>query len=554
MIRTVLACGVLALSAGTSVAQQTTRVSVDSSGSEANGGSNGFSISTDGLLVVFSSDATNLVANDTNGTTDVFVHDRSSGVTERVSVDSNGAQGNDWTVGGMISADGRIVAFVSGASNLVASDTNGHFDVFVHDRLTGLTERVSVDSAGNEGDDDSYGTLDLSSDGRWIAFQSGATNLVPGDNNGKFDVFVRDRVAGTTERVSVDSAGNEGDDYSARPSISGDGRFVAFDGHATNLVAGDTNLCGDVFVRDRSSGTTERVSVDSSGAQTLAGDSYQASLSADGLVVAFASDASSLVALDTNSDRDEFVHDRSTGATERVSVDSAGNEADRTTWGGFLSPDGRFVVLYSVATNLVPGDTNGSEDGFVHDRKTGATERVTVDSAGDELSRGGGPGEITDGGRFVVFSTASADAVANDQNGVVDVFVRERPGIASWSNYGVGFPGTNGVPSFTSGADPVLGSTLTVDVANSYGKPTVGVLLLGLQRVALDLGSGGQLLVLPVVAAVCSFSFGFDSFSGTIPADPALNGVALDLQVLEADPGAAKGVSATAGLELVLGY
>src|SRR5439155_932379 len=186
--------------------------------------------------------------------------------TTRVSVDSSGAEGNDESYGSSISADGQIVAFESMASNLVAGDTNSYADVFVHDRSTGLTERVSVDSSGAEGNSGSYDPS-ISADGQIVVFQSYASNLVAGDTNGVFDIFVHDRSTGLTERVSVDSSGAEGNGYSADSSISADGQIVAFESMAKNLVAGDTNATYDVFVHDRSTGRTERVSVDSSGAE-----------------------------------------------------------------------------------------------------------------------------------------------------------------------------------------------------------------------------------------------------------------------------------------------
>ncbi|MDO8614531.1 MAG: hypothetical protein Q7T33_02190 [Dehalococcoidia bacterium] len=242
---------------GSAAAGDTERVSVDSAGAEADAGSANPAISADARYVALSSDATNLVPGDTNGKSDVFVRDRLTGATERVSVDSAGNQGNDRSYGPDISADGRYVVFYSFATNLVPGDTNGKYDVFVHDRQTGATERVSVDSAGNQGDESggSYNPA-ISADGRYVAFDSGASNLAPGDITVRFDVFVHDRQTGATERVSVDSVGNPGDSDSTRPAISASGRYVAFASGATNLVPEDTNRSGDVFVRDRGAAAT----------------------------------------------------------------------------------------------------------------------------------------------------------------------------------------------------------------------------------------------------------------------------------------------------------
>jgi Tol biopolymer transport system component len=237
-----------------------------------------------------------------------FVHDRQTGITERVSVDSAGNEGNSLSGSPAISADGRFVAFQSSASNLVTGDTNGWSDIFVHDRQTGITERVSVDSAGNQGNAGSWYPA-IRADARYVAFESEATNLVPGDNNGWFDIFVHDRQTGITERVSVDSAGNQGNGSSRDPAISADGRYVAFQSCASNLVTGDTNGRADTFVHDRQTGITERVSVDSAGNE---GNSFsqEVHVSADGRFVAFASEASNLVPGDNNGWFDILVHDR----------------------------------------------------------------------------------------------------------------------------------------------------------------------------------------------------------------------------------------------------
>ena len=244
----------------------TTRVSVDSSEMEGNSESGWPSISADGLFVSFYSPASNLVIGDTNGTLDTFLYDRQTSTIERISVASGGGQGNDVSGISSISADGRFVAFFSYASNLVAGDTNNDPDIFVRDRQFGTTERVSVNSSGAEGNDLSVDTS-ISADGRYVAFYSEASNLVAGDTNGTADVFVRDRQTSTTERISVASGGGQGNVHSVRPSITPDGRFVAFDANAYNLVAGDTNDANDVFVHDRQTGTTELLSVDSNGAQ-----------------------------------------------------------------------------------------------------------------------------------------------------------------------------------------------------------------------------------------------------------------------------------------------
>jgi len=203
--------------------------------------------------VAFASDASSLVSGDTNYGWDVFVHDRQTGVTEIVSVSSSGEQGNLSSDEPSISADGRFVAFESYAFNLVSGDTNEVSDIFVHDRQTGATERVSVSTSGAQGNDDSWQSS-ISADGRFVAFQSYASNLVSGDTNDTEDIFIHDRQTGMTELVSVSSSGEQACGYSNWASISADGRFVAFYSPASNLVSGDTNGWEDVFVRDRCPG------------------------------------------------------------------------------------------------------------------------------------------------------------------------------------------------------------------------------------------------------------------------------------------------------------
>lgn len=547
----------LAIVPALAAAQETVRVSVDSSGNEGDnqsGTNYPIAMTADGAIVAFTSGATNLVSNDFNLKWDIFVHDRTTAMTERISLDPLGNEGNGNSFAPAMSGDGQFVAFESDASNLVSGDGNAARDVFVRDRSMGTTERVSVDSVGTEAN---YGadTPQISSDGRFVLFSSWSTNLVPGDTNQSSDVFLHDRATGVTERISVDSAGVEGNDWSGfgdPSSVSADGNLVAFSSKATNLVAGDTNGTFDIFVHDRSTGVTERVNVSSSG-QEANDASFGPSISADGCFVAFDSGASNLVPHDY-AYVDIFVHDRTTGTTERVSVDSSGVAGNGDSSPAMISADGNFVAFASYAGNLVPGDTNGDSDIFVHDRATGSTERENVDSSGAQDDGLSFAPSISASGIVVGFASEAPDLVANDTNNFFDVFVHEDCGTAAtWSNYDVGFPGTKGVPSFTSQQNPSFGSTVTLDLENSYGQPTAGLLLVGFQRAYAPTNRGGNLLVSPALTIPITFWYGDDTFSGTIPRDDSYCGVAIDLQALEVDPGAAKGVSFTQGLELVIG-
>ncbi len=343
----------------------TARESLDSAGRQANGASFKAAISADGRFVAFESDATNLVLGDTNGVADIFVRDVLTGRTTRASVDSAGKQANGASFNAAISADGRFVAFESDATNLVPGDTIGKRDIFVRDLTTARTTRVSVDSAGRQTNGASFKAA-ISADGRFVAFESDATNLVLGDTNGAADIFVRDLLTGRTTRVSVDSLGRQANGASFNAAISADGRFVAFESDATNLVLGDTIGKRDIFVRDLTTSSTTRVSVDSAGGQAN-GASFNAAISADGRFVAFESNATNLVQGDTNGVADIFVRDLVTGRTTRVSVDSLGRQANGASFNAAISADGRFVAFESDATNLVLGDTTGKRDVFFHD-------------------------------------------------------------------------------------------------------------------------------------------------------------------------------------------
>jgi len=482
----------------------TTRVSVASNGAQGEGGNvASSSLSGDARYVAFSTQATGLVPGDTNGRDDVFLHDRETLTTTRVSVGAGGAQGNGGSFFPDISADGRYIAFGSGASNLVADDTNATpgsptasfenvgRDVFIHDRQTSTTSRVSVASDGSQASCSTAGALSpcpggaafadpsLSGDARYVAFSARADNLVPGDTNNFTDVFVRDRQASTTSRVSLASDGTQtpatallGGGASLDPAISADGRFVAFQSSSRTLVTGDTNAAPDIFVHDRNTGTTTRVSVASDGTEGATGTGRTAALpaiSADGRYVAFSSTFPNLVAGDTNGQSDIFVHDRNTGATTRVSVGPNGVEANDPSFVADIASNGRIVTFDSVATNLVAGDTNALSDVFAHDLQTGVTTRVSLNREATQGGAGSFFGASSADGRFVSFTSDSAFLVPGDTNGSPDVFVHDRtlPAVAARGYRLVASDG--GLFSF--GGASFLGST----GAQRLNQPIVGM-------------------------------------------------------------------------------
>lgn len=420
----------LLLTTGAAAQSSMQRVDVDSLGNRSDLGSNGAVISADGRCVLFASADPDLVPGDTNGRADVFVHDRVTGMTERVSVDSAGVQANgdsECHFVTSISSDGRFVVYYGAASNLVPNDSNGAYDVFVRDRLLSQTVCASVTPGGVPGNGDSRYAA-LSQDGRFVAFSSSSSDLVPSAPPGGYGLFVRDLVNAQTVRADVDSAGNPSGGSCSNPALSGDGRVVAFDSTSSQLVPGDTNGDRDVFIHDFASGQTARVSVDSAGNQGLSASSNP-TISADGRFVAFHSNANTFVAGDTNGTSDVFVHDRSTGETRRVSVDSAGNQQNSGSLGNTaISADGRYVAFDSYATNLVPLPPNNLLAVFVHDLQSGETIPVNV-TPGHQA--GNGPSErpsLSADGRWIAFNSAASDLVPLDRNGRSDAFVHDRFG------------------------------------------------------------------------------------------------------------------------------
>ena len=365
--------------AGVAHAAPAKRVSVATGGAQGTGGtSDDPAISTNGRFVAFHSGATGLVSGDTNGKDDVFVHDRLTGVTERVSLTHTGAQASDNSWEPSISADGRYVAFTSAAPDLVPNDTNGRVDIFLRDRIGNTTQRISLDSGELESNGTSSAPA-ISGNGLFVAFVSEATNLVPGDTTSGLngvDVFVRDWSGGTTERVSVMTGGGQaGSGPAYPPSISADGRFVTFSSRKTDLVPGDTNTFGDVFLHDRASDATTRISVGAGGSQAVGGESHQPTISPDGRFIVFTSRATNLVAADSNTQEDIFIRDRTAGTTVRVNLSSTGAQATSgSSYNGSISADARFVAFMSLATNLIPNDTNSRSDIFLRDRTAGTTD------------------------------------------------------------------------------------------------------------------------------------------------------------------------------------
>ncbi len=401
---------------------RTVRISMGFDG-EPQGGSMRPGLSGDGRLVVFESGASNIVEGDTNEQPDIFVKDRVAGVTELVSSSAGGVFGNSASRLPSISEDGRYVSFVSVASNLVPGVIGQQ--IYLKDRQTGGVEAISVSGAGIPGNSESL-TSQVVAGGRFVVFDSLSGNLVAGDTNSAYDAFIRDRATGKTERVSISSAGVQGNGLAGgSPVVSADGRYVAFfSWSTTSLVANDLNNTQDIFMRDRVAGTTERVSLaaDDAEANSL---SYGHAISADGRYVSFMSLASNLVPNDFNGSADAFVRDRVAGTTERLSVTSDGAEAS-----GFLasmiSGDGRYVAFHAADGRLFSGGIPGALNLFVHDRRSGITEHLTLTDGGEAMDNYAAFGSLSADGRFAGFDTLSTNLAGPDGNDSYDVFVRDR--------------------------------------------------------------------------------------------------------------------------------
>lgn len=419
----IIACTMVAvLALGAAGAAKTKIVSRHTNGTQGDQMSVSGGISANGRYVVFRSEAKTLIGSDTNGRRDIFVRDRKAGKTRLANRRDNGDQANHVSGYPSISENGRYVVFWSRATNLIGGGTNGHDQIYIHDRVKRKTRLISKHSNGTQGDGESRDPV-VSADGRFVAFQSSASNLVNGDTNGRSDIFIRDRKTGKTRLVSKRSNGAQGNEGSFTAAISTNGRFIAFESGASNLVKNDDNDVSDVFVHDRKKRKTKRVSVSSAESEAI-GQSTQADISADGRFVVFRSSAANLVGGDGNGVHDVFIRDRKKGRTRRLSIHTNGSGGSASSAAPSISGDGRRVVFESSAPNLVGGDSNGTTDIFMRDRRKKRTKRVSV-------ANGGGQGTgisrrpiISRDGRFVTFYSDAPDLASVDVNARHDVFAR----------------------------------------------------------------------------------------------------------------------------------
>ncbi|MBL8777989.1 MAG: PD40 domain-containing protein [Acidimicrobiales bacterium] len=445
------------------------RVSVSDAEAQAGGESRDTpAMSADGRYVAFTSGALDLEPPPVGQPRGVYVRDTMQGTTERINVTHDGGPANDVTdfdVG--ISADGRFVVFTSRASNIVPGDTNGRLDVFVRDRQLQTTERVSVSSTGVEAAADSNHPV-ISANGRFVAFGSYASTWSPEDTDTKKDFYVRDRVARTTSLVKVRPSGvSHSVNYEAVTSIADDGRTLALYTDS-KLRSDDTNGRVDAYLIDLVAHTN--LPLNRSATAFGNGRSSNAQVSADGRYVVFESESSNLVTDDTNGTGDVFVRDLVAQETTRVSVNGAGGQGNGHSGYPAISADGRHVAFRSAASNLVVDDTNAAFDVFVRNLATGATRRISTDAAGVE---GNGVSEspvMSADGRAVAFTSDATNLVPDDTNATTDVFLVRTP---VSGNPAVQFTKAAVQTSVLAGA--VIEYTLTI--ANTGDVPLTGMVI-----------------------------------------------------------------------------
>lgn len=382
-----------------------------------------------GLVAAFDTAATNIAPGDGNGPVrDVVRVDTASGQRRIASLAPGGAPADGPSADPAIDAGGGDVAFTSLATNLVPGDVNGAADVFVFDVNAGVT-MVSTRPDGRPGNRPS-GNADISADGRFVVFESAASDLVLDDTNGVQDIFVQDLQTRFTQRVSLSADGKQVSQPSSNPAISADGRVVSFESGANDLVDGDTNRVADVFVRDLRRDTTERVSVPTRKGQQDKAVSKPfrtvSDLDRTGRRVVFESEATNLTPDDTNRRSDIFLRDRRRRTTTLVSANSVNVQGNNDSVAPSLSPSGRYLAFQSFATNLAPRDATGA-DVFARDLTLLATTSATLTEKGDK--RGPEPQllqrpSISDDGGRLAFASAAPNLAPGDANGAADVFTR----------------------------------------------------------------------------------------------------------------------------------
>ncbi len=452
------------------------------------------SISGDGRYVAFMSYAVDLVPNDTNNRHDIFMRDIQAGSTSRVSITNTGQEGDGTSVTPVISSNGRFVVFGSSSSNLVPDDTNNTFDIFVKDLQTGLLTRENTSSNGQQANNNSNGAVyDISADGRYLAFSSLADNLVPNDNNGQSDIFLKDRITGITSRESTSSSGLQANNPSREPSISKDGRYIVYLSYASNLINNDSNNNCDVYVRDRLTGTTNRVSIANTDGQGN-GCSSEPSISGDGSKVVFKSSATNLVAqpitipADFPDMNNIYLRNLTDNTTTLISMGANGQSGDSYSDYAKISENGRFITYTSLANNLI--DSNNSvvrnSNIFLWDSLTGKNKQINNSYNGALVNEGSYNSAPSADGALIAFMSYASNLVPNDLGRAADIFVYKQaldavnptvigipdrsPNAAGWykADVTIDWHSTDPAPSSGAPTDPPNTVASSEGVAVSY--------------------------------------------------------------------------------------
>jgi hypothetical protein len=422
-MRTVFLIALASMSIGSAVADQgvTLRASMAMGGVQAQGNSERAKLSGDGSTLVFNSDARDLVPGDFRGFDDVFAFNTITGAMSLVSTTWQGGWAEGDSSQPYISRNGRWVAFYSWSPDIVALDTNGMPDAFVRDLIANETHLVSLSSSEVQSNGPVHPT-DITPDGMYVVMVGDASNLVAGDTNWFNDCFVRDRYLGNTERVSVSSQEVEGNGGSWACTVSEDGNLFTFVSEASNLVPGDTNGEWDVFLRNRSAGTTTRLSLRQGGAQCT-GRASDAYISDNGQFVAITT-TDPLLPIDTNDREDVYLIEVATGNKTLISARQDGLSANWSSRCSGIAPAGNRVLFSTDATDLILPDRNGSQsDLIIWEQATGNT-RVLYSSTGIQQNDWAWYGDMSADGRIVTIGSRANNLVANDTNGDEDVFVR----------------------------------------------------------------------------------------------------------------------------------
>ena len=531
-------------------AQSTIRVSVRPDGVEGNGAGD-VAMSSDGRYVLFSG-GDEFVTGDENQQQDLVLHDNWTGINELISLTDAGLPSNGSSGSSFVSGNGRFVAFVSDATNLVASDTNHTDDVFLRDRQAGTLVRASLSNTGAQVNQGCF-TPSVSDDGRFVVFDSPASGLVPGDTNGKQDIFLRDLQTSTTTRVNVSSTGVQGTMHTNGGKISADGRFVVFSSTSSNLVPGDTNGFEDIFVRDIQAATTTRVNLGPGGVQGN-NHSFIPRISADGRFIAFVSSATNLGPINDPSIADGMLLDRQTGQIQSIDVGFDGRDSNGVSNNFVVSADGLHVAFVSSGTNLVAGDTNIAPDVFVRDVVAQTTSRVNVSSSGAQAINGGvgtAPALSSDG-RYTAFEDYAPNLVAGGTPHHNNAFLHDSlsacpPVIA----YCTAKPNSLGcTPRISSAGEPLLSlkDAFYLTAINVLSQKN-GIFLWGTTSASIPFGGGTLCVHSPIVRtpvqnsgstttlANCTGSYSFHFTQAYMGAHGLTAGQAVYGQCWSRDPG-----------------